>query len=213
MSVLLWRCQYPGAMHKIFLCFFTFFASCQANAAAPAPGIAITAGSGVFDMRGGIGHEDDTIRVHYYKPRNFTARSRVLIVLPGAGRNGDEYRDSWIATADRHGILVLAPSYAEKDYGLGDYHFGGIIHDIELRNVRIDPGTEIYRLNDEDIHFGVESRLSTCRCRSGCAARRSRSATSTPPSPRGSSCWSASSTTSTKPAAYTCALRWRTNRE
>lgn len=95
--------------------------------------IKINVGSGFFHINGGIGHENDTITVYYHKPKNFTSKSKVLIVIPGAGRNGDDYRDSWIEASEKHSVLILSPSYAEEDYSYADYHLGGLIKELDMR--------------------------------------------------------------------------------
>ena len=51
--------------------------------------IAIHEGSGVFLIEGGEGKQNKTIKVFYHRPANFTKDSKVLLVIPGAGRNGD----------------------------------------------------------------------------------------------------------------------------
>jgi pimeloyl-ACP methyl ester carboxylesterase len=116
--------------------------------------LVITQGSGSFEMLGGRGHEQHTIRVHYHRPATFNARSPILIVLAGAGRNADRYRDSWIDASEKHGVLILSPTYEEKDYDIAAYHFGGIIKNIQMRNLQGDD-PQVYRLNDEDIEFEV----------------------------------------------------------
>lgn len=95
--------------------------------------ITINEGSGFFHIKGGIGHENDTITVFYHKPKDFTSKSKVLMVIPGAGRNGDDYRDSWIEASERHSVLILSPSYGEKNYSYADYHLGGLIKDLDMR--------------------------------------------------------------------------------
>jgi hypothetical protein len=76
----------------------------------------INSGSGSFLMKGGFNHEKDSIEVHYYKPQDYQFNFSVIIVLPGAGRNGDGYRDKWIDLAEKHNLLVLSPSYSRKNY-------------------------------------------------------------------------------------------------
>jgi predicted esterase len=78
--------------------------------------IEINVGTGNFTIKGGFNHEKDSIKVHYYKPKNHKPNSPVIIVLPGAGRNGDGYRDKWINAAKKHNLLVLSPSYSRKHY-------------------------------------------------------------------------------------------------
>lgn len=76
----------------------------------------INSGSGSFLMKGGFNHEKDSIKVHYYKPQDYQSNFSVIIVLPGAERNGDGYRDKWIDLAEKHNLLVLSPSYSRKYY-------------------------------------------------------------------------------------------------
>ena len=101
------------------------------------------------------------IEVAFYRPPTFHTDSPILIVVPGAGRNADDYRDSWLESARRHGVLVLAPEYPDPPYDVAGYHFGGIIRNLELRNATIAPGTQVYRLSDEDILFDPNTERST----------------------------------------------------
>ena len=78
--------------------------------------VTINTGSGSFIVPGGDGRESRTIEVHYHRPTNLDKDSPVMIVIPGAGRNGDDYRDSWKEAAERFGVLVLSPGYSEKHY-------------------------------------------------------------------------------------------------
>lgn len=73
-------------------------------------------GSGRFIIEGGEGRQARTITVHFHKPGSLTPHSPVLMVIPGAGRNGDDYRDAWIQASKEHGVLILSPSYPEKHY-------------------------------------------------------------------------------------------------
>ena len=46
-----------------------------------------------------------------YRPPSHTPERAVVLVQHGMGRNGDEYRDAWIPAADRHGLLIVAPTF------------------------------------------------------------------------------------------------------
>jgi pimeloyl-ACP methyl ester carboxylesterase len=105
-------------------------------------------------MPGGPGHEQATITVYYHRPQNFDESSPILIVLSGAGRDGDEYRDSWITASEKHSVLVLSPSYPEDQYDEAAYQLAGLIENLELRNLNLDDPS-VYRLADEDIVFDV----------------------------------------------------------
>ena len=85
----------------------------------------INSGSGSFLMKGGLNHENDSIKVHYYKPKDYHPDFSILIVLPGGGRNGDGYRDKWIDLAEEYNLLILSPSYSKKHYPkVEDYNLG-----------------------------------------------------------------------------------------
>lgn len=86
------------------------------SAVAAGSTITIGPGAGSFIVAGGEGREDRSIEVHYYRPATLTPASPVLMVLPGAGRNGGDYRDAWKEAAERHGVLILSPSYDETHY-------------------------------------------------------------------------------------------------
>jgi hypothetical protein len=113
--------------------------------------IRIEDGSGSFIFAGGAGRESKPITVFYHKPHAFTPRSPVLIVVPGAGRNGWTYRDAWVNAAEEHGVLILSPSYSEDHYPeFWSYNLAGMITDVNVtarpvtfRIVR-DPGAWIF---------------------------------------------------------------------
>jgi hypothetical protein len=95
--------------------------------------IQIGAGSGSFTLPGGVGREGKTITVFYHRPERFTVQSRVLIVVPGAGRNGWTYRDSWVKASEEHGVLILSPSYSEDYYPeFWSYNLAGMITDVKV---------------------------------------------------------------------------------
>jgi pimeloyl-ACP methyl ester carboxylesterase len=82
-------------------------------------------GAGSFQIEGGFGHEEDSVTIHYYKPIDYNKNFKVLIVLPGGGRNGDGYRDKWIDLAEEYNLLILSPSYSEEYYPkVEDYNLG-----------------------------------------------------------------------------------------
>jgi pimeloyl-ACP methyl ester carboxylesterase len=90
-------------------------------------------GSGEYVAAGGMGREYKSITIYYHKPQNFTRHSPVLLVIPGAGRNGQDYRDAWIAASEEHGVLILSPSYSEEYYPrFWNYNLAGMIANIEF---------------------------------------------------------------------------------
>ncbi len=119
----------------------------------------IVEGSGFFIMQGGVGRKDNSITVYYYRPSSFTAHSKILWVIPGAGRNADSYRDAWIEEAEKFNLLILSPMYPERKYSFEDYHLGGLIAHSNLRE-SITPisGTHMVRLDEENFHFEINEQ-------------------------------------------------------
>jgi len=112
--------------------------------------IDLKTGSGAFLIDGGKEHLGRTIKVYYHMPENYTKDSNVLIVVPGAGRNGDSYRDAWIEKSEQYGVLILSPMYEETQYPFEDYHLGGVIESPNLmESVTFVENTNIARLNEE----------------------------------------------------------------
>lgn len=74
------------------------------------------------------------------------------MVIPGAGRNGDDYRDTWIETSEKYGVLIISPSYPEKDYNYGDYHLGGIVKNLDLsKGISFKKGTNQVHIDEKII--------------------------------------------------------------
>jgi hypothetical protein len=118
----------------------------------------LATGSGAFLA---AGSRERKIGVHYYKPHAFSASSRILLVVPGAGRNGDSYRDAWIEVAEAANVLVAALSYAEADYDFAAYHLGGVVKDLQIRNLpRGANGAppDVIHVRDEDISFSLNPK-------------------------------------------------------
>lgn len=118
-------------------------------------------GSHAFLARGGAGRENKRITVHYHKPRNFTAQSKILLVIPGAGRDGDEYRDAWVDVAEASSVLVAGLTYPEANYDFAAYQMGGVIKDLVIKNMPLGPNgqmPDVMYQRDEDISFSVSNQ-------------------------------------------------------
>lgn len=103
----------------------------------------LTSGAGKFPISGGADHPEAEIVVNYHIPKAVNKSSRVLFVIPGAGRNGDAYRDAWIDASEKYNVIILSPSYSDKDYpGFWSYNLGGMITDVKASK---EKGIEHYR--------------------------------------------------------------------
>ncbi|WP_350285182.1 hypothetical protein [uncultured Croceitalea sp.] len=113
-------------------------------------------GSGAFEVSGGFKKEQKTITVHYHKPKSFTVDSKILLVVPGAGRNGDSYRDAWVPESEKYGFLVLSLEYSKEDYPFEQYHLCGLIDKIEIESaITAIEGTNMIKLQEDDFNLGT----------------------------------------------------------
>ncbi len=111
-------------------------------------------GSGNYSLS--LGRDNRHIQIYYHKPTSFTSNSPILIVIPGAGRNADDYRDAWVQASKKHNILILSPSYPENLYDFGKYHMGGTMDKFSMISppiVEQRRGGRIIAMRDENIAY------------------------------------------------------------
>ncbi len=77
---------------------------------------------GVFQLNDGRGHLSAKMRVYYFRPKNFTPSSPILIVLHGNNRTARNYRNYFVEPALQHSVLVLVPKFSRVNYP-GSRHF------------------------------------------------------------------------------------------
>lgn len=70
-----------------------------------------------------------SIPVWTYVPDRIDPRSApIAIIMHGASRNPDDYRDAWVAGADEHGFIVIAPGFSNEDFpGARAYNMGSVL--------------------------------------------------------------------------------------
>lgn len=95
---------------------------------------------------------DDTTRhpidVHYFIPSVFDSDSKIILVIPGSGRNGADYRDAWVDSAKKNKWFVLSPSYSEKHYPrFWNYNLVRMIEDVKINDART--AIESFSVNDD----------------------------------------------------------------
>ncbi|MDN4501298.1 hypothetical protein QX776_02735 [Alteromonadaceae bacterium BrNp21-10] len=114
-------------------------------------------GSGSFYFQAQQQASSILIPVFYHKPTSFNHDTRILLVIPGAGRNAWSYRDAWIKASELHNVLVISPSYAEQSFDFAAYHFAGIVDSLEFTNFTTsstDGRVNKYFMQDEDLKLG-----------------------------------------------------------
>ncbi|HEY2413696.1 MAG TPA: hypothetical protein VGI40_15710 [Pirellulaceae bacterium] len=73
------------------------------------------------------GNADKPIRVWLFRPAHFQPTSPIVFVMHGTLRNGETYREPWIALAEPAGALVVVPEFSREYYGdSGAYQFGNM---------------------------------------------------------------------------------------
>lgn len=117
----------------------------------------LKSGAGRFTLEGRTVSKESRITVDYFLPRDVGKATGCVIVLPGAGRNSDTYRNMWLPAAYEKELLVLALSYPESPYDFAAYHMGGLIRDLSLHGAkRSKKGrTTIIEIDDADMEFNV----------------------------------------------------------
>ena len=84
-------------------------------------------GSGMLTVPAGPSADSPKINVWYHRPADGGADMPVVFIMHGVNRNASDYRDNWIAEADRGRFLVLAPEFSKADYPKSrGYNLGNI---------------------------------------------------------------------------------------
>jgi poly(3-hydroxybutyrate) depolymerase len=66
------------------------------------------------------------VRVWYYRPSQSSPTSRVLFLMHGSSRTGEEARDIGAGFAEDHDFVLLVPEFRERDYPGDRYAFGNM---------------------------------------------------------------------------------------
>jgi len=73
------------------------------------------------------GRPDRPIRVYTYRPRDCDSKCPIQFVMHGEKREASVVRDEWELLADRFGLQIVAPEFAEKFWeGPEAYTFGDV---------------------------------------------------------------------------------------
>lgn len=75
------------------------------------------------------GQKGKTITLNCYRAAGYTPGKPVVFVQHGMMRNGDDYRDFWIPAADRHDLLIVAPTFSDEDFPESENYNNGMVLD------------------------------------------------------------------------------------
>jgi poly(3-hydroxybutyrate) depolymerase len=86
-------------------------------------------GSNAIPFVDEAGDRSRPLTLHTYRAAGYDPARPLVIVQHGMKRNGDEYRDFWIPAADRHGLLIVAPTFAPAHYPTAAEYNDGLVRD------------------------------------------------------------------------------------
>lgn len=88
------------------------------------PALGQSVDTGVFEFARWDG---PAIQVYYAEPDNLADDAPIIIVMHGALRNGDDYRDNWVDLSTQYGFAVYAPEFSKQDFPKSrNYNLGGL---------------------------------------------------------------------------------------
>lgn len=120
-------CCYSG----LFAILGMFFSALPARAKNCQP---LVSGSSQIIFSGWAGPK---LPVYVHKPKLAGPKSRIVFVMHGVRRDGDRYRDEWRGLAEKHGFIVVVPTFERKDFPTTEsYNLGNIIDEQGRRNPR-----------------------------------------------------------------------------
>ena len=65
--------------------------------------------------------------VYFISPKNINQKTRLVVVMHGRKRNGEEYRDQWIEKAKELNLLVIVPEFNESQFpGVYKFNYGNM---------------------------------------------------------------------------------------
>lgn len=75
------------------------------------------------------GQPDRSILIHGYRAKGYRPGKPWIFVQHGMLRNGDDYRDFWIDAADKHDLLIIAPTFPDADFPSVEGYNNGFVLD------------------------------------------------------------------------------------
>lgn len=73
------------------------------------------------------GNPDRPLVIESYRPAAHGPDDPVVLVQHGMKRNGDDYRDFWIEAAERHRLLIVAPTFSDAHYPEAESYNNGLV--------------------------------------------------------------------------------------
>ena len=74
-----------------------------------------------------VSHLDKPLVVNFYRPAGHRPNDPVIVVQHGMLRNGDDYRDFWIDAAEKHNLLIVAPTFPDEAFPKAESYNNGLV--------------------------------------------------------------------------------------
>ena len=74
-----------------------------------------------------VSNPDKPLEVNCYRPARHQPNDPVIVVQHGMLRNGDEYRDFWIDAAEKHNLLIVAPTFPNEPFPKAEGYNNGCL--------------------------------------------------------------------------------------
>ncbi len=72
-------------------------------------------------------HPERPLEVNFYRPARHQPNDPVIVVQHGMLRNGDDYRDFWIDAAEKHNLLIVAPTFPDEPFPKAEGYNNGLV--------------------------------------------------------------------------------------
>lgn len=72
-------------------------------------------------------HPETPLEINFYRPARHGPDDEVVFVQHGMMRNGDDYRDFWIDAADKHNLLIVAPTFGTTHFSGAEGYNNGLV--------------------------------------------------------------------------------------
>ena len=72
-------------------------------------------------------HPERPLEVNFYRPARHGPDDEVVFVQHGMLRNGDDYRDFWIDAAEKHDLLIVAPTFGNEHFPRAEGYNNGLV--------------------------------------------------------------------------------------
>lgn len=72
-------------------------------------------------------HPQRPLEINFYRPARHRPEDEVVFVQHGMLRNGDDYRDFWIEAAEKHNLLIVAPTFGNERFPKAEGYNNGLL--------------------------------------------------------------------------------------